>query len=226
MPEGIGARGDRRGSCCSDFGRPHSRRPRFLRTGEPGSAAGLRTGSIFELVHPSGIPPDYELFPSRYGAVIAKDDLPRVSFTDEVNRESVEAVFLISDAGGNVVGRYIWEGRTLRFRPDEPFLPARRYRLRQLVQKLNQFRSPRFGVTAVSTAAGRFAWPAKPWNSGPGSPEARSLLQEYRRMNTDFRNVRTDGTPFPSSPSFSSAAGCSGGAGNAFSPPFGHLFSL
>ena len=75
-------------------------------------------------------PPDYEIFPSRYGAVIAKDDLPRVSFTGEVNRESVEAIFSINDAEGKVVGRYIWEGRTLRFRPDEPFLPARRYQLR------------------------------------------------------------------------------------------------
>ena len=31
---------------------------------------------------------------------------------------------------------------------------------------------------------------SKPRNSGPGGPEARSFLQEYRRMNTDFRNAR------------------------------------
>ena len=75
-------------------------------------------------------PPDYELFPSRYGAVIAKDDLPRVRFAGEVNHDSVEAIFSIEDDKGKVAGRYIWEERTVRFRPNEPFLAARRYQLR------------------------------------------------------------------------------------------------
>ena len=74
-------------------------------------------------------PPDYEIVPSRYGTVMAENALPRVSFAAEVKRDSVEAIFSIEDDRGKVAGRYIWEGSTVRFQPNEPFLPARRYQL-------------------------------------------------------------------------------------------------
>ena len=75
-------------------------------------------------------PPDYEIVPSQHGAVLAKDTLPQVSFAGNVNRDSVEAIFSIEDDKGKVAGRYIWEGSTVRFQPNEPFLPSRRYQLR------------------------------------------------------------------------------------------------
>ena len=75
-------------------------------------------------------PISYRIFPSAYGALIASDELPRVSFTAPVKSSSVEAVFSIEDDKGKVDGEYIWEGNTVRFRPNKAFLPARRYQLR------------------------------------------------------------------------------------------------
>ena len=143
-------------------------------------------------------PPDYELFPSRYGAVIAKDDLPRVSFPDEVNRESEATISILEIAqitDVELAGVY---------------LP------RSLIRGFG--RLDRRGAVRLA----RKALELRPRQSGSPLLPSGIPPDEYRLPQVS----ETDGTPFPSSPSFSSAGACSGGAGNAFSPSFGHPFGL
>lgn len=74
--------------------------------------------------------PDYNgihYVPSETNAVLPEDEYPRISFDFAVDTYSVEQLFTLSDFKGKIDGRYDWSEKTLRFIPNEEFIPGRRY---------------------------------------------------------------------------------------------------
>jgi hypothetical protein len=59
--------------------------------------------------------------------VLSEEEVPYIRFNFEVNRSSVEALFSIKDAVGDISGDYQWENQAVSFHPQSELIPGRRY---------------------------------------------------------------------------------------------------
>ncbi len=67
------------------------------------------------------------LYPESRNQVLYPGEAVSVSFDREVDRQSVEDIFLVEEATGRLAGSYRWESRRVFFVPEKPYVPGRRY---------------------------------------------------------------------------------------------------
>ena len=67
------------------------------------------------------------VYPGGRNQVLGPGEAASVSFDREVNRQSVEDIFLVEEAPGRLAGSYHWESRRVVFVPDQPYVSGRRY---------------------------------------------------------------------------------------------------
>lgn len=66
-------------------------------------------------------------FPEMENQVLAEREVPYIRFDFEVNKISVEALFSVKDAVGDIPGDFNWENHTVSFQPRSELIPGRRY---------------------------------------------------------------------------------------------------
>jgi hypothetical protein len=80
-------------------------------------------GLLVEIPDDSGI----ACCPSSPDQVLCEEQVPHISFDFAVDRLSVQSLFSIRDAAGELAGEYRWAGQTVSFHARDGFVPGRRY---------------------------------------------------------------------------------------------------
>jgi hypothetical protein len=80
-------------------------------------------GLLIEIPDDSGI----TYCPETENQVLSAQEIPYICFDFEVNKSSVEELFCIKDAVGDIAGNHQWENQTVFFRPQTELLPGKRY---------------------------------------------------------------------------------------------------
>lgn len=83
----------------------------------------ISCGLLIDIPDDSGI----STCPENENQVLSDQEVPYICFDFEVNRYSVEALFCIKDATGEITGMHEWEDQTVSFRPQSELIPGRRY---------------------------------------------------------------------------------------------------
>ncbi len=83
----------------------------------------ISCGLIIDIPDDSGI----RYWPGSVNQVLSETEIPNICFDFGVNKCSVEALFCIKDAAGEIPGIYQWEDQTVFFRPQPDLIPGRRY---------------------------------------------------------------------------------------------------
>jgi hypothetical protein len=83
----------------------------------------ISCGLLIDIPDDSGI----RYCPGTANQVLSEKEIPHICFDFGVNKCSVEALFCIKDAAGEIPGIYQWEDQTVSFRPQSELIPGRRY---------------------------------------------------------------------------------------------------
>ena len=83
----------------------------------------ISCGLIIDIPDDSGI----RYRPGSVNQVLSETEIPHLCYDFGVNKSSVEALFCIKDAAGEIPGTYQWEDQTVSFRPQPELIPGRRY---------------------------------------------------------------------------------------------------
>jgi hypothetical protein len=65
--------------------------------------------------------------PDTANQVLSEQEIPHICFDFAVNKFSVEALFSVEDAAGELPGFFQWEDQTVSFQPQPQLIPGRRY---------------------------------------------------------------------------------------------------
>lgn len=83
----------------------------------------ISCGLLIEIPGDAGI----TCCPGTVNQVLSEQETPHIRFDFTVDKDSVEALFSIKDAVGELPGVFRWEDQTVFFRPQTELIPGRRY---------------------------------------------------------------------------------------------------
>jgi len=83
----------------------------------------ISCGLLIDIPNEAGI----SYCPETVNQVLSEQELPHICFTFTVNRYSVEALFSVKDASGELPGMFHWEDQMVFFQPQTELIPGRRY---------------------------------------------------------------------------------------------------
>lgn len=65
--------------------------------------------------------------PGTVNQILSEQEIPHICFDFSVNKYSVEALFSVQDAAGELPGVFQWKDQTVSFQPQPELIPGRRY---------------------------------------------------------------------------------------------------